>query len=587
MSFTFEKNDVGTGSIPEGSTGSSQQMPAPISGAQWLLLLAVLVVLCGLRFVHLGADMPGWLRSFSAGEFVDEGYKTLSPRNLALYGKTHWHELDNYTGWMETSPITNWSYFGAFKAFGVELESARAVTIAFYIAFLLACLWALRDRYTFPVLLTGLAMVAIDPALFAFSRVALIEVPMVLFIYGWLLVFVRRAEGAIWLPLVAALVTAPFLTEGIKRSALVYLAPMIGALLFRAALLRGLFRSHRTVAWLGLAVLAIGTLLFATRGTWLRRFDANPLGYLTNVLTNPIVQVTPFLFLTGWLCALHLLLSRPAEVLQSGFRTAIVGLVLLGPLALGFFPYDPPRYYVPMLPAFAMAIWEWLGLKPWKAPITQSKWLLAIGFAGVLVWFVLAARAVNFMVLMNLPLEMGDHPGLGDKAVVYASLLPAAIAAGLFLAFRKHPSAAFTARVAVLGSVSLLFVVAFVRISAFLLHPSYESHQVRAAIARTAPADSVVIGDWAPFFTLGTELRALYMADSFNPVSRITDLRPDYFLHSETTASRESLAGFGELGGVRLGSPILNTQYRRWKMTLYPIRYDTGPGEGRSDLRNP
>lgn len=61
-----------------------------------------------LRLTHIDADTPAGL-SWSAGLYVDEGYKTLSPRNLLLLGNTHWHEADTYPGWMKSSPVTQWS----------------------------------------------------------------------------------------------------------------------------------------------------------------------------------------------------------------------------------------------------------------------------------------------------------------------------------------------------------------------------------------------------------------------------------------------------------------------------------------------
>lgn len=59
------------------------------------IALALAVALALLRLVHLTADTPYGLTEPTAGIYVDEGYKTLSPRNLILYGRTHWNDADS------------------------------------------------------------------------------------------------------------------------------------------------------------------------------------------------------------------------------------------------------------------------------------------------------------------------------------------------------------------------------------------------------------------------------------------------------------------------------------------------------------
>ena len=81
------------------------------------LTVGLAVGLALLRLIHLGADTPSEF-SRSAGPYVDEGYKTLSPRNLVLFGTTHWNSEDTYRGWMKDSPITQWSYYASFRLFG-------------------------------------------------------------------------------------------------------------------------------------------------------------------------------------------------------------------------------------------------------------------------------------------------------------------------------------------------------------------------------------------------------------------------------------------------------------------------------------
>ena len=110
-----------------------------------LIPLIVLIVAISLRLTHLEADTPPNLSS-SVGVYVDEGYKTLSPRNLLLFNKTHWHEADTYPGWMKASPITQWSIYAAFKYFGANVSSARLVPIIYFSLFVLLYLHLFKKR---------------------------------------------------------------------------------------------------------------------------------------------------------------------------------------------------------------------------------------------------------------------------------------------------------------------------------------------------------------------------------------------------------------------------------------------------------
>src|SRR5205823_2387512 len=75
-----------------------------------LAMLAILGMAL-IRTVNLGSDAPkGLPAEQDYGIYVDEGYKTLSVRNMVVFGATRWHPGDDYHGWLTRSPITQ----GAF-----------------------------------------------------------------------------------------------------------------------------------------------------------------------------------------------------------------------------------------------------------------------------------------------------------------------------------------------------------------------------------------------------------------------------------------------------------------------------------------
>ena len=101
----------------------------------FVLMLLITIVFMLLRCVHLGADTPEGI-SNNVGIYVDEGYKTFGPKNIVLFGNSHWHPADEYPGWVKASPLTNWLYYISFKLFGLQIQAARIVTVGYFLLFL-------------------------------------------------------------------------------------------------------------------------------------------------------------------------------------------------------------------------------------------------------------------------------------------------------------------------------------------------------------------------------------------------------------------------------------------------------------------
>ena len=118
------------------------------TGSRLIAVALVILALCMLRFVHLGADTPPGASPTGVGLYVDEGYKTLSARRLVLFGATRWDEADRFSGWMEESPLTQWSFYAGFQLLGANVESARVVTILYFALFLAGYAWAFWHRYS-------------------------------------------------------------------------------------------------------------------------------------------------------------------------------------------------------------------------------------------------------------------------------------------------------------------------------------------------------------------------------------------------------------------------------------------------------
>src|SRR5690606_4871431 len=136
---------------------------------------------------------------------VDEGYKTLAPRNLALFGQPQWSEADEYHGWFDGSPLTQSALLLTFRVAGAELLTARVTAMVYFLALALMILWGTRQLLS-PLQWTALAvLLALEPYLFFFSRVALFEVALAAFLVPALLLVRHFGERRLGWSLLAVL----------------------------------------------------------------------------------------------------------------------------------------------------------------------------------------------------------------------------------------------------------------------------------------------------------------------------------------------------------------------------------------------
>jgi len=543
---------------------------------KWAFLAALMLGACALRLIHLEADLPAWISPWSMGEYVDEGYKTLSPRNLHLFGSVRWHPLDDYPGWFGISPILSWSYYATFELFGATLALARCVTIAYFLSFLALYGWGASRRYGGVLTATGLLFLALDGGLFFYSRTALIEVPLATLMYAPLFYFARSERVSPWKSFAIALLCAPIVVFGVKLSAAIYLAPVLASLLIRSLWLTRPVR----YAWLLIAGVmvasALGLLLSQVEALpWLDRVDFSVSGYFFRIFSSPLVTLSPFMTLAGLFCAVHSIAVSPRRVVESSYRTALVAIVLISPLLLGAFPYDPPRYFIPILPAQSLLVLEWLHMQGTAPGPSESgfRWRAAFAFLGfLLVWFC-AARVFNQVILARLPLPMGDEPGLSDRALIAVALLPSAVLALVTWNLRQSLLAPVLVQRVVKMAVAAFFVHSFAVLGWYAWTAEYQGREIRTQLISKLAPGSTLAGDWAPFFALGTEFPALYMNRAFNSAERISELRPDYFVYSDTEDSALSLAEISNQTEVELGPPVLQGTYIGRLVMIRPLQY--------------
>lgn len=545
--------------------------------------LLVILMLTSLRLVHLEADTPSDLTKDSKGIYVDEGYKTLSPRNLALFGDTKWHPGDDFPGWMDPgtsnpryrySPLTQWPFYLAFRILGPHLGSVRLVSVLLFALFLVGFVYATAKSYSRGLLILGLVLLGLQSSLFFYSRLALFVTPVVVCLY-WMLFLIRRLEPRPFhLTFAVILVSSIVMTFGVRSSAPVYLAPAVLGVLTSWWIKNSKTDAKRIWTLAGLAAIGIILLASLSYPIWGHRIFKiiTYKNVLSNNLLNPLYAASTAVVVAGFLCALHVLLTQPLRYLAHSYRACLLAIVLLGPIPLSIFTYQPLRYYIPFLPAFLLLIFEWIQTRAWQHKIPDRvPWAVTTLCLGILMGVVCCvAHGINEQVLKNLDLVLGNQPGLSRGAML-TYIMPLSIPIGLCLWIFKRRLFQGKA-IAGIIACSLLFTTLrdISSIGKFFTYPSYRSREISAALREIVPEGGTIGGDWAPFFALGTDLKALFINRNFNKPSRTSTLQADYFLFCETDENLELMHDFED---IVVEPPVYVSSYMEFRVALHRLKW--------------
>lgn len=472
-------------------------------------LTLLVLLLAAMRLIHLGADTPPGQGSI--GLYVDEGYKTLSARNLLLFGSVNWHPHDGFYAWHSRSPVTHWSYVAAFKIGGVRVESARVVTVIFFAALLGAFVRFSWNRLPLFAVVAGTLMLGVQATLFFFSRVAIFEIPLAAFFTALLLVArkLRNLKALVAL----AVIGSTLLVFGIKGSSALYLAPAfigIGASLAYEHRNR-LPRRYWFLGALG-AVAAGVAFVWLTIDAWKSlATSASVERWWNQLVESPLIHHCWPLVLVGILCGLHLVIRDPRRFLADRLGTSALMVCLSVLLLLPVYRYDPLRYYVPILPPLVLLVTQWMA-------------------------------------------QLFERSSEGSRLT--------AIRAGISV---------FVIAVLILVEVSRSATT----VARFLSRPTYEGRDLHSQLASANPEALPVFGDWAPFIALGTQVPAVFTNRQFNlpQGGRAHDLGIPYLLTCETGDSRRVLEALKITPGVSIGPAEHLGRYAGSPVHLHRVTY--------------
>lgn len=312
-----------------------------------LFLLTLGVVL---RFLFLEAD-PSY--ALWIGYLTDEGRWVEQARNLALFGSLRLYNLSVLH--LGLAPLFQAVTFMDFSLFGVSFAAARFFSALSGAALLVAFYLYMRRRATVGSLLAGTAAMALQPDLLFLSRVAIPEMPAMLWQFLAFICIVEKSHS-IRMAAVAGILTAVALAMkatvapvALIFSAIILLMPP--DLPFQLKLRR--FLAYVAVLALpaavglvlGLYVAGAGPVLdaFRTLSGFLAPSDFHSMVSL--LFYGEYLQVINFLLMVAWLCGgvflsgARLGRSRTAAVYLASLIW-VIGWLLVSALM----NYFPPRY---------------------------------------------------------------------------------------------------------------------------------------------------------------------------------------------------------------------------------------------------
>jgi hypothetical protein len=528
-----------------------------------------------LHAINLTADTPHFFASQDIGLRVDEGYKTLSPRNLVLFGVDNLSEADEYPGWFHGSPLTQSLQYLSFSVAGPSILVARSTALLYFFALVFFVLWSERFYVDNRFLIIIATLLATEPFLFFFSRVALFELTLALFVTSALLTVRRINPERYWFAFTIFLIYTVLAFKLIKISALLYFLPALGIFV-----LHGLCKYNARIAVIVsvVSVAGIGLMLFVSQDIWSRRIVIPSVSYfIQNFLTNPFVRESPWLTSVTYFCIFDLIVKRGRDLFKDTYFRSLLATVVGVPALLCFFSYAPPRYFVAMVPAYILMVAYWLHYFQ-RDSITQKNgyWLNILNFFFLTTaFFVFSWTVINFLYTF-LPLPQGLDPGLSTPGAIKYLLPAIASMVGIILVipfFNRIFSSMRTP--IVFTTIAMSIISGIYSTSSVWFEPRYDARKVRENLVASVPDTSVVMGDFAPFFALGTHLPAIYSTVELNNGAAIFQLCPDYYINSGTRGDIVALQSYRSIG-TQFETPTCLGEYAGYPIMLHAILYPEG-----------
>ncbi|MBV8675186.1 MAG: glycosyltransferase family 39 protein, partial [Acidobacteriaceae bacterium] len=160
-------------------------VPRPIRLCLYSIWLAAIAALFLLHAVHLQADFPNNSPWMDYSKYTDEGWYGKAAIEHYVLGSWYVHGDFNPSVALPVLPGLEWILF---RFTGVSLVAARLLVLGIFALNLLLAYLLLRTQVPRPAALFGVTLLVSNAFLYAFSRLAILEQPLMLFLLGsWLI----------------------------------------------------------------------------------------------------------------------------------------------------------------------------------------------------------------------------------------------------------------------------------------------------------------------------------------------------------------------------------------------------------------
>jgi hypothetical protein len=159
-------------------------MPRPIRFSLYGLWLAAIAALFGLHAVHLLADFPNNSPWMDYSKYTDEGWYGKAAIEHYVLGSWYVHGDFNPSVALPVLPALE---LALFHFTGVSLVAARLLVLGIFAANLLLAYLVVRTRASTTAALFAVTLLVANAFLYVFSRLAILEQPLILFLLAsWL-----------------------------------------------------------------------------------------------------------------------------------------------------------------------------------------------------------------------------------------------------------------------------------------------------------------------------------------------------------------------------------------------------------------
>jgi hypothetical protein len=401
-----------------------------VEGAALVGAAGFVAALLGAHFLHPGADFPNFSPWMDYAKYTDEGW--YGSAAVAYFVRGNWYVPGDFNPAVAL-PVWPFLEWILFHFTGVSLVAARLLAISIFCGNLALTYTLVRTQAQRWVAILAMVLVASNAFLFCFSRLAILEPPVVfLLLLTWLLAL--RPLAALRAVRVATLVAIGFLLCAmiLTKTTALFLFPSVFYLLWSGRRAE----TPSAVKACGVVALSVALPFFAYYGLAVRPHYLQDFRYLftVNVYTQPTSAI-------GWLMAfwyaLHgtFWIDRYLTWLASGLVVlsaawlrglwrnplfaasciAVAGYIFF----IGYHNNMQPRYYqvvafpLAIMVAFGFeALWQQRGV--WRVATTAIA-SVALGYsvfvnAHETFWFAVHPQYTFVEAARNLTEYIDEHP---------------------------------------------------------------------------------------------------------------------------------------------------------------------------------